>query len=257
MATFTIQLKDVIANLYGTTPNPDDFVQPYEMVTYKEVTYGKLPTLPQYDEIGLAYYPIFNSAYRPILNGKIIDEYFNQEIGTETIDNFTLILRKKMDQIMPYYNQLYLSQELEFDPLLTMDITSVGSTTVEGTEEVSANNVAETKTAAGSRATNLNFPQTALAGNADYATSAVDSKADSDVDASSTQESDSKSNTESDTTSHVTGYQGIPANLLMVYRNSLLNIDTMVIDEIKDCFMMLHNTGDEYVPNHHYSYGWV
>jgi hypothetical protein len=255
MATFTMQLKDVIGHLYTETADPDDFVQPYETVVFKEVTYGKLPTLPQYDELGLAYYPIFNSSYRPVLNGKIIDEYFNQEIGTESIDNFVLILRKKMDQIMPYYNQLYLSQELEFDPLLTMDITSVGSTTVEGTEEVNANNVAETKTASGSRATNLNFPQTALAGNADYATSAVDSNSDSDVDASSTQESDSKSNTESDTTSHVTGYQGIPANLLMVYRNSLLNIDTMILDEIKDCFMMLHNNGDAYTQQNYY--GWA
>jgi hypothetical protein len=254
MATFTIQLKDVLGILYTDTSDPDDYVQLYGELKYKDVVYGKLPLLVNYDAIGLSYYPLFNNDYRKILNGKIIDEYYNQEIGTETIDNFTLILRKKMDQIMPYYNQLYASQELEFNPLLTMDITSVGNTVVEGSEEVNANNVAETKTAAGSRATNLNFPQTALAGNADYATSAVDSNSDSDVDASSTQESDSKSNTESDTTSHVTGYQGIPANLLMVYRNSLLNIDTMVLDEIKDCFMLLNNNGDSYT--RHSYYGW-
>ena len=256
MATFTMQLKDVLEHLYSSSPDPDDFVQEYESVTYKEITYGKLPTLPNWDDISLSYYPIFNENYRPILNGKILDEYYNQEIGTETIDNFLLILRKKMDQIMPYYNQLYLSQELEFNPLYTMDITSIGNAVVSGTEEVNANNTTESKTTAGSRATNLNFPQTALAGNADYATSAVDSGSTSKVDGTSIQDSDSTSNTESDTTSHVTGYQGIPANLLMLYRNSLLNIDTMILDEIKDCFMMLHNTGDAYTPTNYY-YGWA
>jgi hypothetical protein len=253
MATFTMQLKEVIEQLYSTSPD-EDFLMPYAPLTYKEVTYGKLPKLPQYNDIGLAYYPIFNEKYRDILNGKIIDEYYNQEIGTETIDNFTLILRKKMDQIMPYYNQLYLSQELEFDPLLTMDIHSVGVNAVEGTETANATNVAETKTIAKSRATNLNFPQTALAGDADYATSAVDSNSDSDADATSNQDSNSESKTDSNSDTRVTGYQGITSNLILAYRNSLINIDTMVIDEIKDCFMMLHNNGDSYSAN---NYGWI
>lgn len=255
MATFTMQLKDVVEHLYGTSPDPDDFVQEYAPATYNGVTYGKLPTVPQWDEIGLAYYPIFHTDYRAILNGKILDEYYNQEICTETIDNFTLILRKKMDQIMPYYNQLYLSQELEFNPLLTMDIQSTGVNTVEGTETVHADNIAETQTKANSRATNMNFPQTALAGNADYATSAVDSNSDSDVDATSAQDSNSESNTASNSDTHVTGYQGNLSNLIVAYRNSLLNIDTMVLDEIKDCFMMLHNNGDAYTP-HNYL-GWI
>jgi len=254
MATFTMQLKEVLDILYGHDPDIGDFVQQYESLTFEQVTYGKLPTLPTYDEIGLAYYPIFAEGYRKILNGKIIDEYYNQEIGTETIDNFTLILRKKMDQIMPYYNELYKSQRLEFDPLLTMDIHSVGSTEVVGTEEVNANNIAETKTNSGSRATNLNFPQTALAGDADYATSAVDSNSDSDVDASSNQESESSSNTESNTDNRVTGYQGVSSNLIVAYRNSLINIDTMIIDEVKDCFMLLNNNADSYTAS---NYGWI
>jgi hypothetical protein len=256
MATFTMQLKDVIEHLYGTSPDPDEFEQQYTSVTYKETTYGRLPTFPSgWDKIGLSYYPVFNEGYRPIINGKIIDEYYNQEICTETIDNFLLILRKKMDQIMPYYNQLYLSQELEFDPLLTMDIHSVGTNTGEGTETVHADNTAETQTKANSRATNLNFPQTALAGNADYATSAVDSNSDSDVDATSNQDSNSASTTENNSDNHVTGYQGITSNLIIAYRNALLNIDTMILDEVKDCFMQLHNSGDSYTPVNYY--GWV
>jgi hypothetical protein len=244
-----MQLKQVIDTVYNID------AQPYEPLTYNNVTYGKLPTLPEYDTIGLAYYPIFHESYRKILNGKIIDEYYNQEIGTESIDNFILILRKKMDQIMPYYNQLYVSQELEFDPLLTMDIHSVGKNVAEGVEVAHSENVSDTTSKSGSRATNLNFPQTALASNADYATSAVDSNSESDVDATSNQDTNATTNNEMNSDNHVTGYQGITSNLILAYRNSLINIDTMVLDEIKDCFMMLHNNGDTYT--HENYYGWV
>lgn len=255
MGTFTIPLNEVVETLYGTSPDENDYEQPYESVTYGGITYGKLPVLPQYESIGLAYYPIFAEGYRKILNGKILDEYWNQEIGVETIELFTQTIRKKMDQVMPYYNSLYESTQLEFDPLRTMDIQSVTSNTIEGTEVASANNETETKSTSGSRATNLNFPQTALAGDADYATSAVDSNSNSDVDGTSVQESNSTSNSESNSDSHVTGYQGIPANLITAYRNTLINIDLMIIDEIKDCFMLLHNNGDEYFASES-RYGW-
>ena len=255
MATFTMQLKTVIEHLYGTELDPSDYEQQYASLTYKEATYGKLPILPDYEPLGLAFYPLFNGDYRRILNGKIIDEYYNQEICTETIDNFTLILRKKMDQIMPYYNQLYASQELEFDPLLTMDIQSVGKTEVDTSENAHAENVVDTDSKSGSRATNLNFPQTALAGNADYATSAVDSVSDSAVDSTSNQDTESSANTESNTDTRVSGYQGISSNLIVAYRNSLINIDTMILDDLKDCFMLLHNNGDSYTPNTYHD--WV
>lgn len=246
MATFTMQLKEVVETLYGTSPDEDEYEQVYEPVTYGGITYGKLPVLPEYDSINLSYYPIFAEGYRKILNGKILDEYWNQEIGTETIENFLLIIRKKMDQIMPFYNEMYESTQIQYDPMRTMDIHSVGTNVTEGTESVQANNETETTTTSGSRATNLNFPQTALAANADYATSAVDSNSKSDVDGTSVQESDSTSNTESNSDSHVTGYQGIPANLITAYRSTLINIDMMILDEIKDCFMLLNNNGDEY-----------
>jgi hypothetical protein len=255
MATFTMPLYEVIETLYGTSSDENEYEQVYESVTYGDITYGKLPVLPQYESINLAYYPIFAEGYRKILNGKIIDEYYNQEIGTETIENFLLILRKKMDQVMPYFNELYLSTQLDFDPLKTMDIQSVGTNTTEGTESATAINETNSTTSSGSRATNLTFPQTALAGNADYATSAVDSNSNSGVEGSSQQENESTTNSESNSDSHVTGYQGIPANLVMAYRNTLINIDMMILDEIKDCFMMLNNNGDEYFATES-RYGW-
>lgn len=97
-------------------------------------------------DIGLQEYPIFDSAYRAGLNKKIIDHYFLREIGAETAGLFKFYLNRKMNEIMPYFNQLYLSELLEFNPLYNVDTTetldrdttgnsvTAGQTTTENTD---------------------------------------------------------------------------------------------------------------------------
>lgn len=69
--------------------------------------------------LALDDYPIWSENYRNILNEKIVNHYMFREIGQETPDRFNFFLRRKMHEIMPYYNQLYESQLIEFDPLAT------------------------------------------------------------------------------------------------------------------------------------------
>src|SRR5690349_23681117 len=66
-------------------------------------------------------YPIFDEAYRPKLNKKIIEHYMMYEIGQETMGQFRFALNRKMREIMPYYNQLYKTVQNEIDPFKTMD----------------------------------------------------------------------------------------------------------------------------------------
>jgi hypothetical protein len=248
MATFTMELRDVLWAAYGE--------QEYAEFKFNESTYGKLPVLPDPAFIGLGSYPIFDEEYRAILNGKIVDEYFTREIGTETIDNFALMMRRKMDQIMPYYNKLYLSEQIPYTALDTMRIHTVGKLT--GIEEVKASATADslTGTDANSRAVSSQTPQTMLAGNEDYATAATDSVSKSDVVGKSTQdtESDSTNNTESDNL--VTGYQAVASDLIQKYRSTLLNIDTSILLEVQDCFMLLLNNNDAYTPIPYYASNW-
>jgi len=253
MGNFTLMTKEVIEILYGTTDDEDDYVQTYEAVEFNGVKYGKLPTLPEYDSIGLGYYPIFDENYRKILNGKIIDEFYNQEICTETIENWTLILRKRMDQIMPFYNQMYASTQIPYEALESMRIHSVGNSTLNGKETTDANINNATTTENGSRAVNSNFPQTMLAGNADYASSAVDSNGKTTVNAETNQNSESNSDTNSNSDTLVTGYQGAASDLINKYRASLINVDMMILAELGDCFMLLLNNGDEYFAR---NYDW-
>jgi len=221
MSSFTIKLKDVIDITGASSDN-------------------------NYEPIGLAIYPIFDTDYRDGLNQKIIEHYWNREIGMETIDMFKFAMRRKLNEIMPYYNKLYESERLDYNALSTMDITTKASSTV--TDETEANSVsnATSDTASGSRSVQSTTPQTMLSSLEDYASSAADVNSDSNVTSDSTQDNTATTNTNTNADSHVSGYQGIPANLIMAYRASLLNIDMMVINDIEECFMLVWDTGDEY-----------
>ena len=72
-------------------------------------------------DLGLKQYPIFDEKYRETLNGKIIDHYYFREIGFETAGLFRFYLNRTMNEIMPYYNQLYKSELLEFNPFYNVD----------------------------------------------------------------------------------------------------------------------------------------
>lgn len=253
MATFTMPLKEVIDELYNETYGAE-YEQKYASLTFNNVTYGKLPVLQDYKKMGLGTYPIFDEDYRKILNGKIIDEYFNQEIGTETIDNFVLILRKKMDQIMPFFNQLYLSEQIEYTALDSMRINSAASNHIDGSATGTGSTTTDNTTTSGSRVVGSDFPQSQLAGDADYATNGSDVNSKSEIAATGSQTSDSNNTTDSSGNTLVTGYQGAASDLIVKYRNSLINIDVQVIAELADCFMLVLNNGDEYF-THNYEYG--
>lgn len=70
--------------------------------------------------VSLEHYPLFCEEYRATLNQKIIDHYYFREIGVETPDKFNFYLTRKLNEIMPYYNQMYKSTLLEYNPLATM-----------------------------------------------------------------------------------------------------------------------------------------
>ena len=72
-------------------------------------------------------YPIFDQEYKPILETKILKHFYTREIGAETYGLWHLWLNEKMNLIMPFYNKLYLSELLEFDPLKDVDYTRTGS----------------------------------------------------------------------------------------------------------------------------------
>ena len=74
--------------------------------------------------VNLAYPKIFsnslvfhNEETKARLLPKILIHYYQREIGFETVGLWKLYLNQRMREILPYYNQLYASEELKYDPL--------------------------------------------------------------------------------------------------------------------------------------------
>lgn len=212
------------------------------------------------DGIGLNDYPIFNEEYRKTLNLKIIDHYWYNEIAHESIDIFIRQMRAKMNEIMPYFNQLYLSEAAvkKIDFMTTVDATSTSETSSRNASSTTSSQESSSKggnssdSSTRSRTVASDMPQTRLAGDADYATAATD--VGSDVKAASTSEASDRSRSDGSVTGDTSsqamqrqyGRSGAPASLLNDWRNSFLNIDMMVIEALSPLFMLIWSSNDSY-----------
>ena len=78
-------------------------------------------------------YPIFDESYRQVLEKKILKHYYTREISEETVGLWKLRLNIKMNEIMPYYNKLYNSELIEFNPLYTVNLTRDKNTDFDST----------------------------------------------------------------------------------------------------------------------------
>lgn len=91
-------------------------------------------------------FPIFDENYRGVLERKILKHYYTREIGLETYGLWKLKLDTKLNEIMDYYNQLYKSALLEFNPFYDTDLTRkrVVDTTGTNTSNTSKTNRSDT-----------------------------------------------------------------------------------------------------------------
>ena len=102
-----------------------------------------------WDKIFTTQCTFFDNNYRPVLCKKILKHYYTREIGLETAGLWMLFMNRKLEEIMPYYNQMYESELLEFNPLYTMDLHK--SRSIMGTE-----NGTESGTEAGTKNNTVN-----------------------------------------------------------------------------------------------------
>jgi hypothetical protein len=214
-------------------------------------------------DLGLKNYPIFDESYREQLNNKIIQHYYFREIGFETEALFKNRLNQKMNEIMPYYNQMYESSKLKIDPLSTIDLEEVFSrkskTTGEGTSSTSGtgnntNNFNSTDTTDYGKISKFSdiaqaqtTPNEIL--NDKYLTSATvddgqDKNTNTGTNTSQTESTTSGTSTDErnldeDTTLTRKGNNGTASEseLLNMYRETFLNIDMMIIDDLDELFL--------------------
>lgn len=200
-------------------------------------------------------FPIFDEDYRSVLEHKIIMHFYFREIGAETVGLWKSFLQKKLNEIMPYYNKLYASELLEFNPFDTVDYKIIHSGTDHnvGSSTGSENSSSSSNRTGTRNAENKNAysdtPQGQLSGvdTNTYLTDyrkINDSSTDSASGTSTGQSSSSSSMTNDGTNAFERRIFGklrgdSYADLLMKFRKTFLNIDMLIIGELESLFMSL------------------
>ena len=210
-------------------------------------------------------FPIFDENYRQVLCRKILKHYYTREIAHETVGRWKLALNAKLNEIMPYYNQLYKSELLEFNPFYDVDLTRSreGSGTSNRTSNNTETNSGTSKNVSSESGTNntdtLNrfsdTPQNSMdtQGIADSVPLTTVTKVNEDN--TTTNEStdtltrnDTKTGNGTENINNtdkyietVKGKQGTEnySSLLKKFRETFLNIDMMIIEDCSDCFFTL------------------
>ena len=101
MASFTMQLREYIEQATQYEDN---------LSTRERIERGR-KKLFDFD------YPIFDEEYRPVFETHFIRHFYMREIGFETEGLFKFYLETWLLVHMPYYNQLFKSELIEYDPL--------------------------------------------------------------------------------------------------------------------------------------------
>ena len=188
-------------------------------------------------------YPIFNEEYRSILEDKFIRHFYFREIGFETIGRFLFELETKLNEIMPFYNKLYESTLLEFDPLLNYQVKETYEKVNVGNTQGNANS---NTTGSQNEKTNQLFSDTPQ-GRVDFNTYSHVTTMSQDVNTSSSSNdsSISQSQTNNDREEFVRTMEGnigvqTFSQLINDYRKTFINVDLMVMDELNELFMRVY-----------------
>ena len=96
-------------------------------------------------------FPIFDESYRKPLEKKILKHFYTREIGFESVGLWKLKLDTKLNDIMPYFNQLYKSELLSFNPLFDVDYQTTH--TLNRNENTKKDNTGKTTTERNGRTT--------------------------------------------------------------------------------------------------------
>lgn len=210
-------------------------------------------------------FPIFDENYRQVLCRKILKHYYTREIAHETVGRWKLALNAKLNEIMPYYNQLYKSELLEFNPFYDVNLTrsregSGTSNKISNNTETNSGTSKNVSSGSGTSNTDTlnkfsDTPQNSMdtQGIADSVPLTTVTKVNED-NTTSNESTDTLTRNDNKTGSGteninntdkyietVKGKQGTEnySSLLKKFRETFLNIDMMIIEDCSDCFFTL------------------
>lgn len=253
MAKYTVELRDILKDPHAKTliDKAMSTYPLYEKRSKEEFIPSYIPT-------------------REELNKQILDYYKYREIGFETVGRFIEELEISLNEIMPYYNQLYMTTDLDYEILFNVNYTKEIDIKRDGTQTSEAessskgdNTVTSTDNQTGesyNKSTDSDTPQSQLniinkdINSIDYASSVQFGHGSTETNGNST--SNSLSDVESSSTGRTTnddseksveitkGNYGQVSyqSLIRQYRDLITNVTQRLIRDkrIAELFMLIY-----------------
>lgn len=193
-------------------------------------------------------YNLYENTHKEEFEQKFIDYFYFDEIGFETVEKFKHRLRTKLNSIYDYYKQLYnielATKDINF--LKNKDLTETFTREVTGT----GLNKTNSNTNSNMTSNNINegftsdTPQGRIEDIEQYMTNADKSKTNNSSNVSDTSIVNNENNTTmiETTTFNSKGDIGVQtaADAVFKWRESLINIDLMIFEELRELFMLIY-----------------
>lgn len=185
-------------------------------------------------------YNLYDNELKSAFEKKFIDHFYFYEIGLTPIARFKKALQIKLNDIYPYFKQLYQTELRcnDIDFMLNKDLKE------QYTRELTGNSSLNQSSTSTSNGTSLNInndtPQNKIDDLDQFMTSASKNTDNSTMNSSGT---NSAENNSTETYSLVSqGNIGVTssAELLEKWRNVLINIDQLIFEECNDLFMLIY-----------------
>ena len=243
----------------------DNLLRNEEAKTAIEEAMSDYPLYQTDEDKANKYGTAYHIPTRQELNDKILNYYRFREIGQETFGRWLFELKTALNEIMPYYNQLFYSADQDFNPIYNVDYiktinrdrkdstvgtqNSTSNTTSNGTD--SSTNEEYTKNVNSKTPQNqLNIPNTGV-DTVDYADDASWGKSSGGTTGTSSNTGTSSSNGSNSVigkenegiVESTKGNFGVVSaqDLIIKYRETILNIEQLIINDarIKELFMLI------------------
>ena len=218
-------------------------------------------------------YPIFDPNYKKVFETNFIRNFYMREIGFETEGLFKFQLETWLQINMPYFNKLFESELLEFDPFenSSVDVTSnkINNKTQNDERNTASSSTSSGKSDSTTDSTVDNFERNIHSNNPDsrlrlsandgegvieYASEITEdsengksnSKQNSNVsskdDGTIKDNLDSNINDVEDFIQHRAGKIGVQtySEMLTKYRSTFLRIEKQMFDEMQQLFMLVY-----------------
>lgn len=196
------------------------------------------------------HYDFYDEELKANFQKKFINHYYFDEIGAETVSRWKHQLASRLNMIYPYYYQLYQTElkSKDIDFMLNKDLREEFERIVEAEEQSNSKSTAngtnngDSKTH--SKVSNLdNGVASVSMGRGDLTGESEDQSTTTNETKSNSTNQNEKTDKQTEKTILVSqGNIGTTssAELLERWRDVLINIDRMIIDECKDLFMMIY-----------------